>query len=340
VSTLSPARGVSRVLVIHPGALGDVLLALPALAHLGRIAPGARRTLAAASRLATLVAGSAHVEEGIDLDGLGLHGLFVDPPPDGAPCRLAGYDAIVSWLGAGEPVYRARLQRLAGSVVVARATPPAGAATHCSRHLLDTLAPLGPALVEGDPDGAEVRLAPPEAERATARVWLRARGLGSGQVVILHPGAGSAAKAWPGFPALGRRLRDAAWPLVVVAGPADVAAVTAMLAAGVGDSMVARDWPLPRLAALFAEASAFVGNDSGLSHLAAAVGCPTLALFGPTDPRVWAPLGDHVLVLQGDRRAADDPWTGLSVDRVEDAMRAWCSGLSTDPPRRRSPAPP
>jgi ADP-heptose:LPS heptosyltransferase len=156
--------------------------------------------------------------------------------------------------------------------------------------------------------------------------------------VILHPGAGSAAKVWPGFPALARRLRDAAWPLVVVAGPADRAAVAAVLAAGIGDGLIAREWALPRLAALFAEARALVGHDSGLSHLAAAVGCPTLALFGPTDPRVWAPVGGHVAVLQGARRAADDPWAGLTVDRVEDVMRARWRGRSEDPPRRRAPA--
>jgi ADP-heptose:LPS heptosyltransferase len=336
-----PEARARRILVIHPGALGDVLLALPALAHLGRLLPGGHRTLAAAPRLARLLGGSAWVEHGVDLDGLGLHRLFVEDPPAGTPGGVAGYDVIVSWLGAGEPAFRARLGRLATSVVVARAAPPPGSATHCSRHLLETLAPLGSVPVPGSSSGLEARLVPVEAERLEARIWLRTRGLDPGQAVMLHPGAGSAAKAWPGFPALARRLADAAWPLVVAAGPADRAAVAAVMAAGVPRSMVVPEWPLSRLAALFAEARTLVGNDSGLCHLSAAVGCPTLALFGPTDPRVWAPLGDHVTALGGDSRDADDPWAGLTVARVEDAMRTrlgpgrWPGG----PPRRRALAP-
>jgi ADP-heptose:LPS heptosyltransferase len=53
------------------------------------------------------------------------------------------------------------------------------------------------------------------------------------------------------------------------------------------------------LAALLARAGAYVGNDSGVTHLAAASGAPTIALFGPTDPRVWAPLGPRVEVIRG-----------------------------------------
>ncbi len=57
---------------------------------------------------------------------------------------------------------------------------------------------------------------------------------------------------------------------------------------------------LPQLAALLARAKAYLGNDSGVTHLAAAVGVPTVALFGPTLPDVWAPLGESVRVLQFD----------------------------------------
>ena len=301
-----------RCLVVHPGALGDVLLAGPALAHLRLL--GFRTTLAVASRLAALLRGSGLVDDARDIESLGLHRLFVERVDPGELESLASFDALVCWLGAGDPTFRANLARLGRSAVIARAAPPPDAGRHASRHLVDTLAPLGPV-----PSGLPpVRLGVTAAGRATARAWLAARGIGLGEAVVLQPGAGSPVKAWPGFWALTRRLHGADLPVVVLAGPADGAAVEALLGTGaVAEESLARDWPLPDVAALLSLARAAVGNDSGPTHLAAAVGCPTVAVFGPTDPAVWAPLGSHVRVVAGRPGA---PWA--DVDGVEAALRA------------------
>ena len=172
--------------------------------------------------------------------------------------------------------------------MVARAAPPSGAGRHASWHLVDTLASLGP-LPAALPSA---RLRPSEADRAVAEAWLLARGIRPGEAIVLQPGAGSTVKVWPGFADLARRMRAARRPLVVLAGPADGSVVDALLTDGsLDEASLARDWPLPRIAALFALARVAVGNDSGPTHLAAAVGCPTVAVFGPTDPAVWAPIG-------------------------------------------------
>lgn len=87
--------------------------------------------------------------------------------------------------------------------------------------------------------------------------------------------------------------------LVTVLGPADDPVhefVTEM--ARVVDLRVIAGLSLPQLAALLALASAYVGNDSGVTHLAAAMGAPTLALFGPTSPEIWAPRGANVRVFR------------------------------------------
>ncbi len=161
------------------------------------------------------------------------------------------------------------------------------------------------------------RLRATEADLAVAREWLAARGIGSAEAVVLQPGAGSAAKVWPGFAALARRLRAGGVPLVALAGPADGPAVEALLEDGaLQEETLARDWPLPEIAALLSLARAVVGNDSGPTHLAAAVGCPTVALFGPTDPAVWAPAGAHVRVVA--RPAGGAPWA--DVERVVAAL--------------------
>jgi ADP-heptose:LPS heptosyltransferase len=119
---------------------------------------------------------------------------------------------------------------------------------------------------------------------------------------------------WPGFGDLLARLRAEGHAVIVSAGPADAPAAPDAL-----DAVWAADLPLERLAALIARAGAFVGNDSGPTHLAAALGRPTVALFGPTDPAVWAPLGPGVRVLAGDVEA---PWGGVTVERVMRALGA------------------
>ncbi len=311
-----------RSLVIHPGALGDVLLALPALAHLGQLLPDGVRVAATTAGPRALLDGSPYAEATRSFDDLGLHRLFVAEPDRAALATLAAFDVVVSWFGAHDPTYRAHLASLGPRVVVARAVPPRESPRHASRHLLETLAPLGPL----PPTLPAVRLSVGEAERRGATDWLAERGLARGVAVVLHPGAGSPAKVWPHYAPLARRLEAAGQPVVVVTGPAESATAPRIAAeARLPEGRLAVDWPLRRLAALLEAARAFVGNDSGPSHLAAAVGCPTLALFGPTDAAVWAPLGAAVRVL-----AAAAGWAPLTPERVADALLEW---VETGPAR-------
>lgn len=98
--------------------------------------------------------------------------------------------------------------------------------------------------------------------------------------IILHPFSGSAKKNWPltHFQALAAALGRVDW----TCGPEE------SLAGAV------RFDDLAELGRWISGASLFIGNDSGITHLAAAVGTPTLALFGPSDPSIWCPAGDHV----------------------------------------------
>jgi ADP-heptose:LPS heptosyltransferase len=93
------------------------------------------------------------------------------------------------------------------------------------------------------------------------------------------------------------------------------------------DAVPARDWPLRVLGAALARALVFLGNDAGVSHLAAAVGAPTLALFGPTDPALWAPVGPLVKTL----RASGGSLVDLEVEEVLAAARAIRSAASGPP---------
>jgi hypothetical protein len=324
---------------VHPGALGDLLLTLPALARLGEA--GYVRTIATAPRLGALLVAGGAAEAALDFDTLGLHHLFAAEseaagptgPTDGIAAgvatRLADFDLVVSWFGSSDAGYVRRIGTAARRVVVARPTPPSGVHGHAAAHLLATLTAVG---FSPAPVTAPRLTVSPEAH-AWVTGWLEARGIRAGHGVILQAGAGAWAKVWPAAPRLARGLRAAGWPIVVTAGPADGDALARLLDEGAASPAgVADAWPLDRLAALLVLARAYVGHDSGPTHLAAAVGCPTLALFGPTDPAVWAPVGERVQVLTGAGPGAPDPWAGLGVDQVLSALE----GLAGEDASRRS----
>ena len=145
------------------------------------------------------------------------------------------------------------------------------------------------------------RIAPTSADRESAARWWEEHGQGEGPVLAMHPGSGSLAKNWPAqrFAAVAGQLRSAR--LLLLSGPADQLAVTAVQdALGHEPHTLASDLPLPLLAAMLERCDAYVGNDSGVSHLAASLGLPSLVILGPTDPRVWAPRGLCVKVLAGE----------------------------------------
>jgi hypothetical protein len=106
-----------------------------------------------------------------------------------------------------------------------------------------------------------------------------------GTRVLLHPGSGSPRKVWPRFAELAAMLDDAA----IVLGPCE--------AGFESRHPVLQNLPLPVLAEHFRDCRFFVGNDSGITHIAAYWGAPAAALFGPTDPRVWGPVGKRVQIL-------------------------------------------
>ena len=172
--------------------------------------------------------------------------------------------------------------------------------------LARAVAPFGiavPATAEALAAGMPPLRADEEDAQAAARVWdALALSGGARPVVALHPGSGGAAKRWPPerFVELARRLITRGCRPLLIEGPADAevtAAVLAALGAETERVRVARGLSVGALTALL-RCAAYVGNDSGVSHLAALAGVPTLALFGPSDPALWAPLGPRVRVLR------------------------------------------
>jgi ADP-heptose:LPS heptosyltransferase len=303
-------RSIEHLFVYRPGALGDTLLALPALAALrARFRP--RMTTFACHGAAIPVLTENHVAERLlSADDPLLLPLFA-----GQPGRivesLGPISAAVLWATDSDGLLRRTLARSGvGSVTVARSRPSEGESTHVAEHLLRTIGadsshlPSGPLLSPSDETARQVRR--------------RLDGLHGRPILAVHPGSGSPRKNWPAerFAAVVDRLRKGGnWYTVLMGGPADRAQISTLQARlQQPPELLADGWPLEYVAALLSLTQTYVGNDSGISHLAGCLGTHGVVLFGPTDPTQWAPLGGTLRVLRGDELC------DIDVDQVVRAI--------------------
>jgi ADP-heptose:LPS heptosyltransferase len=285
--------GVPGALVIHPGALGDVLLSVPALRAIRHPAPGVPVRLGAQPRIGGLLARLGVVDEAIAFEGLGLEALFID---DGQPPKAAVLERarrVVCWFGARDQTFVSRLRQVVPDAIVASPRPEDDGA-EVWRILLRSIGG------DGEADFAPVPV-PARLDAEGRAALLDAGWDGAAPLLMVHPGAGGAAKRWPadGFGRLADEIavRDDL-RIVVHEGPADADAVAAFTARLRGRLLRLIDPPLPVLAGALRHVRLFVGNDSGVSHIAAAVGAPSLVLFAAANLawRPWCPAARPLVV--------------------------------------------
>ena len=204
------------------------------------------------------------------IDLLGLPG--VEPPP-GLIAKLRSFDSIVSWYGANRAEFREQVLGIGLPFQFLDALPEPGAKFHAADFFLR----------QAGGDGVAV-------PRIECEVGPR------GDFAVIHPFSGSARKNWPmeRYRELAARLLP---PVRWCAGPQEA----------MEDAVRLEN--LYDLACWLAGARVYIGNDSGITHLAAAVGTPVVAIFGPTDPAVWAPRGKDISLVAG--RLED-----ITVERV------------------------
>ncbi len=289
-----------RALVIRGGALGDFLLTLPVVSALRRAQPEARLELLAYPGIAAL-AGSAGLADDVrsieygPLAGFFTRGATLDPA---LRDYFASFDLVLSYLYDPDGFFAENLRAAGVRRLLegpSRLTGPA----HATEQLASPLAALDIPLAD-----RAVRLSHGKSPREKKEVFL-------------HPGSGSAAKNWPA--ANWRRMagrwlaEDEGLRLAIIGGEADAAPLAELrdLAAEPRVRLL-ENLPLPELAREFGTARFYLGHDTGISHLAALCGTPSLLLFGPTDPAIWAPPHSHVRVL----RAPDGDLGALGVDTV------------------------
>ncbi len=282
-----------RALVLFPGALGDFVCFLPALRAL---AQAASVDLFARSEFVDLAPESVRVRS---LERYEINRLFVcgAAAEDKLRVFFSRYASAYSWMGSGQQQFVRQLQRLCQGRAHIFPFQPELSGRHPSEYYLTCIHC-------SDPPVPQISLKP-QAIAWSAAYWAR-HSLEGSQVLIVAPGSGAEEKNWPlpsFFSVIGWWRDQIGGEAVVVLGPVEEErdGLESILQPG---CKVARGLSLAELAAIIARGDLYLGNDSGVTHIAAALGIATVAIFGPSDVQKWRPQGKRVRILKHDIECA------------------------------------
>ncbi|NLX05457.1 MAG: glycosyltransferase family 9 protein [Phycisphaerae bacterium] len=287
-------------LLVHHAAIGDFLIAL----RLTECFAGVRWTVLSRSTLGRLAWSLGAAEAFEDFDAGDWYRLFgPDPRPNSSVVDFVAHFEIVLNVVAGPgETFSRNLDRLCrGCVHHVDPRLPEGFGGHCWQHLAGQIADCHTAALPASAFGLR-----------PACIALAAD---SRDTVVIHPGASSAAKRWPlaNFVRLADRLRQEGMTPSFLLGEVEQEQFSSAEIESLRRSdTVMTGLDLPNAAAVLHRCRAYVGNDSGISHLAAAVGAPTITVFTATNPRNWRPLGRAVHVI--DTRASET--TEATLNRI------------------------
>jgi heptosyltransferase-3 len=298
-----------RVLIIFPGALGDLICLIPAVRAIIAANPKTSVELMARVELARFAVGRIGIARAHSIDRPEVSQLFVEGDADLSAARafFRDFAQVYSFFATDNEHFRTVLAKVAREARFYPFRPPGDG--HIASAYLRLL---------GAPEGfsTEATLGLLEDDHAAAGRILASYGIEPRSYLLVLPGSGSRSKNWPpeNFSALIRRFAPQMKSFVVL-GPAEAAIEGVFRGCGV---FTCSGLGLGEVAALARESLAFVGNDSGVCHLAAAAGAQGVVLFGPTDPVKWRPQGRAKVIRH-------QPIVNLQVDAVSTALQMLCA---------------
>ncbi len=300
-----------KILVVRGGAIGDFVLTLPVFAALRAQFPRARIEVLGYQHITQMARLGGMVDATRSIEARPMAYFFArkgDLDFD-LSTYFAGFDIIISYLYDPDSIFRDNIGRISRAQFIQGPHRPDDiAGEHAAKSLLKPLERL--AIFDADP--RPVLSLPP------------ARSPSAERLLALHPGSGSDRKNWPEprwAELIVRLVESTSLRLLLVGGEAEEGRLGRLSGhAPAGRLEVARNLPLEDLAMKLRGCDAFVGHDSGITHLAAAVGLPGLALWGPTVESVWRPASDRFSILRSPG--------GIEGIRVEDVLNATLGLLS------------
>jgi heptosyltransferase-3 len=289
---------VKSILIVHQGAIGDFVLSLPALEAIHRFHSPARFIFLGHPSTLEIIRCRPYFERVLDCSDKRWAPLYNSKVETPSSELLPPVDSIFAFC-------RSTSQKFIDNLAVLYEKPSyrmdpfpqSDPGLHVSDYQCRQLEDIGvPAL----PCPSAV-IAPSQENFIEASRFVRENVIPGRRLVLIHPGSGGRKKLWSvaGWLEVIKKIsRRNDCQIALIEGPAD-SYVIQQLCSKVGPLplLLVNNWPLGKLAALIKQSSIYLGNDSGITHLAAACNTPTIALFGPTDPSVWGPKGPTVKVV-------------------------------------------
>ena len=275
-----------RILVIRGGAIGDFILTLPVLAALRDRFPRADIEVLGYPRVASLALTGGLVKAVHAIESPGLASFFARGGSFDLEWRefFSQFAIVISYLFDPDGIFETNVKSCGSrQFIAAQHRPDETKSIHASNVFLKPLEQL--TIFNGDPV-ARLEL-PGLVKRENS--------------LALHPGSGSEGKNWPEQnwrKLVVHLLNHSALNLLLVGGEAEEVKLKRLAKGLLADRIkIAQNVPLYELAPRLIKCSGYVGHDSGITHLASALGLPTLVLWGKSDEKIWRPLGEKVRVL-------------------------------------------
>jgi heptosyltransferase-3 len=308
------AREIQRAVILQPGALGDSLLTLPLVKLMKETLDLGGVDIIGHTEYVGILPERTCVDGIRSIDSAQLHRLFIEPTKFDLADRdplihvFADYSWIVSFLAEPNSDFEQNLIFTANcshsaEVVSLALKPPAESGRHIAEFYIEQFAQQSE--LPGEQAAIrekEVLIKVTEADRDRGVDLLDQTRIDlSKRLVVMHPGSGGQKKCWhlENFVTVAKELRSRDIEVLFLLGPAEVERLRPAEKMYLHSTAAcAAHLSLAQVIAVLSCADAFVGNDSGVTHLAAGLGLRTTALFGPTDPAVYRPLGPAVTVLR------------------------------------------
>ena len=303
---MSAFRG--KILVIRGGAIGDFILTLPAIAALRQQFPQSYLEVLGYPHIIQLAISAGLVDHARSIESRALAGFFGRDVELAEDLRdyFSEFDLILSYLYDPDRIFRTNVARCSpAQFIPGPHRPDEQDKLHATKVYLKPLERL--AIFDADPV-PRLPIKPADVS------------LGLSNELALHPGSGSGVKNWPErrWADLVQKLIDSTrFNLLLVGGEAEGERLQRLAAAlPPARTRVAQSLPLSQLAARLSRCVGFVGHDSGISHLAAAVDLSGLILWGQTAEEIWRPMSSRMRILR--------PPLGLERLSADEVFRTVC----------------